>query len=101
MEQITLEEPRSVGGILTATARLYQQFPVLFVTLAVAVMAPYELAVLAATGYGPLRHAHENTGVYLLLLLLKTSLITPLISALHMHAVVVIGEGRRPRLAAV
>jgi hypothetical protein len=98
---IHLEQPRSLGEILAATARLYQSYPLLFVILALAVMAPYELAVLAITGYGPLRHSHESVGTSWLLLLLRTSLITPLISALHMHAVVAIGAGRRPRLKAV
>ncbi len=99
--RIDLEQQRSVRGILAATARLYYRYPLLFMTLAVAVVAPYELAVLAITGYGPLRSGHENAEITLLLLLLRSSLITPLISALHMHAVVVIGEGQRPRLGAV
>ena len=64
-------------------------------------MGPYDLAVLAVTGYGPLRHSGESVGAYWLLQLLTTSLITPLISALHVHAVVAIGEARRPRLGAV
>jgi len=74
----------------------------LFATLALAVMAPYELAMLALTGYGPLlQRGGESVGTSLLLLLLKTSLITPLISALHMSAVLAVGEGRRPQLVTV
>jgi hypothetical protein len=96
--RIDLDQPRSVGEILATTVRLYRRYPLLFAILALAVMAPYKLAVLGLTGYGPLRHGHENAGVSWLLLLLDTSLIAPLISALHMHAVVTIGEGRRPRL---
>lgn len=99
--RIDLNQQRSIGGILVATVRLYHRHPLLFAILAVAVVAPYELAVLAITGYGPLRHSHENAGISWLLLLLRTSLITPLISALHMHAVVAIGDGRRPQLRAV
>jgi hypothetical protein len=101
MRVITLEAPRSARQIFTATASLYRWYPVLFATLAVAVMAPYDLVVLGVTGYGPLRHSGESVGTYWLLQLLTTSLITPLISALHVHAVVAIGEGRRPRLGAV
>jgi hypothetical protein len=100
-KQIDLDQQRSVRGIVAATARLYQRYPLLFAILAVAVVAPYELVVLAATGYGPLRHTHENIGISLLLLLVRTLLVTPLISALHMHAVVTIGEDRRPQLRAV
>jgi hypothetical protein len=99
--RIDLDQPRSVGEILAATARLYRRYPLLFVILALAVMAPYKLAVLGVTGYGPLRHGHENVGISYLLMLLDAALIAPLISALHMHAVVAIGEGQRPRLGAV
>ncbi|HXW59586.1 MAG TPA: hypothetical protein VEJ23_08950 [Solirubrobacteraceae bacterium] len=101
VEQIDLNQRRSLGGILVATASLYRSFPLLFALLALAVMAPYELAVLAITGYGPLRHAHEPAGIHWLLLLARASLITPLVSALHMQAVVAIGEGKRPRLGSV
>jgi hypothetical protein len=99
--RIELNQERSIGEILTAAAELYRAFPVLFAILALAVMGPYELVVLAITGYGPLRHGHESVGASLLLTLLRSSLITPLISALHMHAVVAIGEGKRPRLGTV
>jgi hypothetical protein len=65
------------------------------------VIAVFELATFAITGYGPLRVGHENLGVFWLLTLLRVALVTPLISALHMHAVLRIGEGQRPRLGAV
>lgn len=100
-KQIDLDQRRSVPGIVAATVRLYRWYPLLFAILAVAVVAPYDLVVLAATGYGPLRHTHENTGVSVLLVLSRTFLVTPLISALHIHAVVTIGEDRRPELKAV
>ena len=99
--RIDLGQPRSVPEILAATVRVYRHYPLLFAILALAVVAPYKLAVLAVTGYGPLRYGRENAGISWLLVLLESGLITPLISALHMHAVVAIGEGRRPRLGAV
>jgi small-conductance mechanosensitive channel len=101
MRELNLEEPRSVRQIVAATVGLYRRHPVLFATLAVAVIGPYDLAVLALTGYGPLRHGGENVGTYWLLQLATTALITPLISALHVHAVVAIGQARRPRFGAV
>jgi hypothetical protein len=100
-ERLDLQQPRSLSQILICTARLYARFPLLFAILAVAVMGPYDLIVLAGAGYGPLNHSHESIVASLLLLLLRVALITPLISALHMHAVATIGEGRRPRLKAV
>ncbi|HST32630.1 MAG TPA: hypothetical protein VLJ80_03815 [Solirubrobacteraceae bacterium] len=99
--RLDASKPRSIGEIVRAAGALYRRYPLLFAILAAAVIVPYELIVLAATGDGPLRHGHENAGVSWLLLLLRTSLITPLVSALHMHAVVTIAKGRRPRLAEV
>jgi hypothetical protein len=99
--RLDTSRPRSTGEIVRAAGALYRRYPLLFAILAAAVIVPYELIVLAATGYGPLRHGHENLGVSWLLLLIRSSLITPLVSALHMHAVVTIAEGRRPRLAEV
>ncbi|HEY7934450.1 MAG TPA: hypothetical protein VID48_11560 [Solirubrobacteraceae bacterium] len=93
--------PLSVGGIIRAAGSLYRRHPFLFLVFALAVMAPYELIVLAATGYGPLSHRHQGTGTEWLLFLLRDTLVTPLISALHMHAVMRIREGERPRLADV
>jgi hypothetical protein len=100
--RIDLDQESSVGGILLATLRLYRRYPMLFAILALGVIAPYELAVLAITGYGPLNHHnYGGEGISWLLLLLRTAVITPLISALHIHAVTWVGEGRRPRLGAV
>jgi hypothetical protein len=98
---VDLEQPRSFGGILAATAHVYRSYPLLFAILALGVIAPYRLAVLAITAHGPLWHGHESTQSSWLLLLLSTSLVTPFISALHIHAVVAVGEGRRPDLRGV
>jgi hypothetical protein len=99
--RLDTSKQRSIGEIVRAAGALYGRYPLLFATLAAAVMVPFELIVLAATGYGPLRHSHENAGVAWLLSLIRYALITPLISALHMHAVVTIADGRRPRLGEV
>lgn len=101
--RIALEQPRSVAGLLRATLGLYRDYPLLFALLALAVIAPYELARLAATGTGPLAGSagHGDSRVYWLFWLLSTFFVSPLISALHVHAVVEVGAGRRPRLGAV
>lgn len=100
-ETFDLDRPRSLGEILKGAAALYRRFPWLFAVLALGVIVPWQLAVLAITGYGPLRHGHESLVTALLIETLRSNLIGPLISALHIHAVVEIGEGRRPRLASV
>jgi hypothetical protein len=100
-DSIELNCRRSVGEILRLALGLYRDYPWLFLILAAAVMAPYDLAVLAVTGRGPLVHAHASFAVSMPLYVLSFSLIGPLISALHVHAVVLIGEGRRPQLGRV
>ena len=99
---IDLDRTRSVGDILRATLRLYSDYPWLFWTLALAVMAPWDLAKLAITSVGPFGHAHNEGFLERESFeLFGATLIVALISALHVHAVVVIGEGRRPRLGSV
>jgi hypothetical protein len=99
--RIQLDRQRSVAAIVEATAKIYIRYPVLFAVLALAVVAPYELAVLAITGHGPLGRGDESGAARWVLLVLEPALIAPLISALHIHAVAAIGEGRRPRLGAI
>jgi hypothetical protein len=100
--RIDLDGERSVANIIGEALDAYQRYPLLFLTLALGVIAPYELAVLVATGTGPLAStAHQNLGVYFLLLLLDSAVVGPLVSALHIHAVALIGEGKRPRLTEV
>ncbi|HWW89664.1 MAG TPA: hypothetical protein VNY35_02655 [Solirubrobacteraceae bacterium] len=97
-----IERERSVAQIIGEALDIYQRYPLLFITLALGVIAPYELAVLAATGLGPLSsQSHESPGVIVLLFLVDFALVGPLVSALHVHAVILIGEGGRPRLAQV
>lgn len=99
---IDLDRPRSIGGILAGALGLYRRHPWLFAILALGVIAPYDLAVLAVTGAGPLdTGGHQNAEGYVLLMLLNLSLVGPLISALHVHAVIRIGEAGRPRVGEV
>jgi hypothetical protein len=98
---IDLSRRRSLGGILRAAAAVYRRYPLLFLLLAAAVIVPADLIVLTITGHGPLRRGHESAGTFLLIDLVRSSLISPLVSALHIHALVMIGRTERPRLPAV
>jgi len=99
---IDLSRERSTWGILRSTLQLYSDYPWLFWTLALAVMAPWDFAKLAITGVGPFGHAHHEGFLEReSLQLVGATLIVALISALHVHAIVAIGEGRRPRLGSV
>jgi hypothetical protein len=93
---------RSATQIVRSTLSLYGDYPWLFLILAFVVMAPWDLAKLAVTGIGPFGDARhvgflERESLDLLDLLL----ISPLISAMRVHAVVAIGDARRLRLGAV
>ena len=85
-------------GVIGAALRLYARHPLLFALLALAVVAPYELAVLAITHVPPLGAKHERPSTVLTLGLLDIALVGPLVSAFYVTAVVTIGAGERPRL---
>jgi hypothetical protein len=80
---------------------LYRRYPLLFLVLAAGVIVPYEVIVLAVTGAGPFAHGSLSFGASSLLTLIELALIGPLVSALHVHAVSEVSEGREPRLASV
>lgn len=86
---------------MAATVELYRRFPLLFALLAAAVVVPYSLLVLALTGRAPLGVSGARASTVLILDLLDVALVGPLISALHVHAVRMIGRGERPGLRAV
>ncbi len=99
---IDLGRERSALEILRTALAMYRRYPLLFATLAVGVIAPYELARLAVTGNGPLGSGGTGrTGTLALFELIYYVLVGPLISALHVHAVIEIGEGRSPQLGLV
>ena len=76
-DSIELNRQRPVGEILRLALDLYRDYPWLFLILAAAVIAPYDLGVLAVAGYGPLRHPRESFAVSMLLSVLNFSLIGP------------------------
>ncbi len=96
-----MSAPRSAHRLVRAAFALYRRYPLLFLLLAAGVIVPYEVIVLAATGAGPLAHGSLGFGASSLLTLLDLALIGPLVSALHVHAVNEVSEGREPRLAPV
>lgn len=98
---LEIDRPRSAFQLIGATFTLYRRFPLLFLILAGAVVVPYEVIVLLLTGSGPLAIGHENFLFGQAVLLVDLAVITPLIAALHIHAVREIGDGNRPQLIAV
>lgn len=98
---IDLGRPKSVGQVLGDALRCYGRHPGLFAALTLAVVVPYTLIVLLVAGSAPLGQQHLSPSAGAIVVLLGVLLVTPLISALHIHALVVIGEGRQPKLAEV
>jgi hypothetical protein len=98
---IDLGRRKSVVEIVGDALRLYARYPVLFATLALAVVVPYELIILATAGTSAFGGSYAGVTTVVVLSLLDLLLLTALISALHIHAVVAIGAGRRPRLIEV
>ena len=87
--------------LLLAAFKLYRRYPLLFFVLAAGVMVPYELVALAATGSGTFSRGSVGLGVVLLLDLVVWVLVSPLISALHVHAVAEVRRGQEPRIGSV
>jgi hypothetical protein len=87
-------DPEPSRALVAKAFQLYRRYPLLFLTLALGVVAPYDLIVLLARGSGPLAKNGEVGLDYLLALFL----ISPLISALHIQAVAEVRAGRTPRL---
>lgn len=96
-----MSAPRSAPRLLVGTFELYRRYPWLFLVLAASVIVPYELIALAATGTGAFSRADASLGGQLFLELADWALITPLISALHVHAVAEVNRDREPRIGAV
>jgi hypothetical protein len=94
--KLELELPRSIRELLVTTAVLYRRVPVLLLVFAAIVVVPYELIVLVVTGKGPYAHFAFLTSQ--LLVAIQAFFVTPLISALHVHAVREVGDGGHPLL---
>jgi hypothetical protein len=98
---IDLNQPRSVLGIIGTSLVLYGKYPLLILTLALMVIAPYELIVLALTKTAPFGQQNLSASTVVVLVLIENALIGPLISALVVTALVTVAEGGQPRLVEV
>lgn len=98
---LEIERARSAFDLVGAAIDLYRRYPWLFPTLAFAVVVPYQLIVLVATGTGPLGGAGLSVGTSILLLAIEGFVINPVVSALLVHAVDDAREGHDPTLGSV
>ncbi len=96
-----LDRPRTTPEIVTTAVSLYARHPLMIVVLSLAVVAPYQLIVLAVTGSSPAAQQHVKASTVLILLLVDFALIGPLVSALLVQVLVPVAGGEAPRLAVV
>lgn len=96
-----MNEPRSIGRLVAATFELYRRYLWLFLVLAAAVIVPYELISHAVTGSSALSREGLDFATQSTLTLISWTLVTPLVSALHVHAVTAVRNGDEPRIATV
>ncbi len=99
---VDLGAAKSVGRVLSDSVRCYGAYVWLFAALTVAVVAPYAVLVWIIDD----QSLFALTGSYgvsdtLVLFLLPILIVQPFISALHVNALVEIGQGRAPALADV
>jgi hypothetical protein len=96
-----LSRPRSAGALCVSALALLRARPWLFLALAFAVVAPYELIVLAATGTAPLAESSTKPATALTLTVIEFAFVGPLISALQARAVADVGRGGRPTISEI
>jgi hypothetical protein len=95
-----VERPRSAWQLIGATFALYRRFPWLFLVLAAVVVIPYNVLDLLGGPDGPL-HGAALAIVGFALFIGDFALVLPLISALHVHAIDDVRQGREPVLGSV
>jgi hypothetical protein len=96
----TRSDARPAEQIVSSALRLYWRYPLLFLALGAVVIVPFDLIVLAASGRGPYL-LDPGGGPHWLVEVGDWVWITPLISALHIHAVATIRRGDQPHLRSV
>jgi hypothetical protein len=99
-ETATRSDAQPADQIVSSALRLYRRYPSLFLALGAVVIIPFDLIVLAVSGRGP--YLLDSGGsVHWLVQVGDWVWITPLISALHIHAVAAIRRGDQPHLRSV
>lgn len=95
-----IERARSAWHLIGATFALYRRYPWLFVVLAAVVVVPFDVIELLIEVVKVL-HGAIRTIFSFALFVADFALVLPLISALHVHAVADVKEGREPQIGPV
>jgi hypothetical protein len=97
---IEIERARSAWQLIGATLALYRRYPWLFLALAAVVVVPFDVLELLIEVVKVL-HGAIRTILSFALFVADFALVLPLISALHVHAVADVREGREPEIGPV
>jgi hypothetical protein len=96
---VELDRAKSVGEIIGDAVRCYAFYPALFAILTLAVLIPSAVIVRLVEQANLIGGTHHGAVAALALGLIDVLLVGPLVSALHVHAVLDLGAGRVPRIA--
>jgi hypothetical protein len=99
--KVDLGRAKSVGEIIGDALRCYVSYPALFATLTLAVVVPYAVIVRLVEQANLIGESRHGALASLVLVLVDVLLVGPLISALHVHAVLELGAQRVPRVREV
>jgi hypothetical protein len=98
---LDLGERRDLGGLLGTAFSLYRRYFWLFVAIAFGVVAPIQL-IVEGVGLGLLTAPYDpdpSGGVAATEIFLNSFVLTPLITAMHVHAVMALSRSERPSIA--
>jgi hypothetical protein len=95
---IDFRRPKAAAEVVGDALRCYAHYPVLFGEITLAVVVPYALVVYLVGRDGLLVQQTQGASAAVVVFLLDVLLVGPLISALHIHALTEIAEGREPRV---
>lgn len=98
---VDLRVAKPVGRVLGDALRCYGAYPSLFAALTLAVVVPYAALVWLINDQSLISTRAGDATAVLVILLLSSLIVQPLISALHVNALVELGDGRVPRLSEV
>lgn len=99
--KVDLGRAKSVGEIIADAVRCYVSYPMLFATLTLAVVLPYAVIVGLVEKANLIGGTRDGALAAFVLILVDVLLVGPLISALHVHAVVELGAHRVPKVREV
>ena len=96
---LDLNRPRNLGDLLSATFSLYGRYFGVFAAIAFAVVVPVDLVFYGGMlGWFGGYDSTPDVGASIIAPLAAVLITQPLITAMHVAAVLAIGEGRKPSL---